>query len=203
LSIGGNRRHVSHTGSPHLIDESGASLSSHTRKRFHRANRSDSGSHRHQCGPRESMCATSSTKPLPQIHRQRASHRELRLRDVAILHETAQFPSGEHSSRVSSWKSVRLAFRSVNKLVCEAVASGPIGTLRAKSSFGVVRSFWCGQPIILSVSTVERGAYGLRKAKSLFTVKSGRHFRDMRTCPSRFSLHEAFHFHGCEQWCSN
>jgi len=91
---------------------------------------------------------------------------------------------------------VRLAFRSVNKLVCEAVASGPIGTLRAKSSFGVVRAFWCGQPIILSVTTVERGAYGLRKAKSLFTVKSGRHSRDMRTCPSPFSLHEAFHFHG-------
>jgi hypothetical protein len=32
-----------------LIDESGASLSSHTRKQFRTANRSDSGSHRHQC----------------------------------------------------------------------------------------------------------------------------------------------------------
>jgi hypothetical protein len=32
-----------------LIGESGASLSSHTRKQFHTANRSDSGSHRHQC----------------------------------------------------------------------------------------------------------------------------------------------------------
>ncbi len=33
-------------------------------------------------------------------------------------------------------------FRSVNALVCEAVASGPIGTLRARSSFRVIRAFF-------------------------------------------------------------
>src|ERR1700746_2034155 len=33
-------------------------------------------------------------------------------------------------------------FHSVNALVCEAVASGPIGTLRAGGSFGVIRPFF-------------------------------------------------------------
>ena len=57
----------------------------------------------------------------------------------------------------------------MNALVCEAVASGPIGTLRARSSFWVIRAFFmraANNPVGHHGGT---GLVGLEEGQNLLT----------------------------------
>jgi hypothetical protein len=62
------------------VDESGASLSSHTRKQFHTANRSDSGSHRRQRVAKRTDVRNLFRKAAPKI-----SSSDLLIADSSII----------------------------------------------------------------------------------------------------------------------